>query len=370
MRKSISILGCVVFLATIFMSAVFAADVKVSGKIYANYIYDLTDLGKGKGFNRVNMDKACFTLKSDIADRAQAVFNADVYQNSRAVSFKAGDGSEVTVPSYYNGWSIRLKKAYVDLKLIPNTIISFGMIETPWISHVEDAWGYDFVRKTLAYTEDLFSSKDLGIGLAVKLPGGYGEGVIQVLNGTGYSKSEDNKYKDIIPRITITPLPSDKILKGLALSGYYYLGKRSEGDRDDLTRNRLGALLSFSYDFLSIGGEFDMSTDQKLKDSNVEDVNGSGFSAFGEVKLNKIAPLKDLAIFGRFDSWDPNTDKENDAHTALIAGLCYTVANNVRAAIDMQQTTYETDLYKMGIVKKETTDKTARQILCQVEVKF
>ena len=69
--------------------------------------------------------------------------------------------------------------------------------------------------------------------------------------------------------------------------------------------------------------------------------------------------MNNLGLLARFDSWDPNTDKENDAHSAILAGLTYTVAKNVRAALDLQQTSYQAS-------DKNSTS----QIMGQVEVKF
>jgi hypothetical protein len=337
--------------------------------MYINYIYDVDDLGKGKGFNRFDLERTYLTFESNIADKAKIKVTTDVYQNANSVSFKAEDGSKedntdaksVSVPSYYTGWSVRLKNAYVDLDLIPMTTIRAGMIGTPWIPTVEKAWGYRFVKPTLTDAERLFSSADMGAAVIVKIPDGYGEFMLAVLNGTGYSKPEDNKYKDIVPRITLTPFPQDAILKGLGVSGYYYLGKTASGDTS-LDRTRLGAMLNFSYDFINIGGEFDTSKDQSLdKNSATVDTNGSGFSAFGEVKFTKFlpAPLNNLGVLARFDSWDPNTDTDDDGNSVILAGLTYNVVKNVRAVLDLQQTSYQS-------ADKDSTS----QIMVQVEVKF
>jgi len=235
------------------------------------------------------------------------------------------------------------------------------MIGTPWIPLVEGAWKYRFVKPTLTDAEKLLSSADMGAAAIVKIPQGYGEVMFAVLNGPGYSKPEDNKYKDIVPRVTLMPFPTDAILKGLGVSGYYDLGKTASGDTG-LDRTRLGAMLNFSYDFVNVGAEFDMSKDQSLdKNSATVDTNGSGFSVFGDVKFTKFLPepLNSLGVIARFDSWDPNTGKENDGHSVILAGLTYAVVKNVRLVVDLQQTSYQ------------ATDKdSTSQVLGQLEVKF
>ncbi len=354
-----------VLLLIVFVSGILAADmeaVKTSGVIYLDYIYDVNDFGKGDGFNKFDLERAYVTFDSKISDSAKIRVRTDVYNNTKSVSFTA-DGKDIRVGSYYDGWAVRIKNAYVDLNLIPMTTISVGLIGTPWIPTVEKAWGYRFVKSTFPDAVKLFASADLGVSLAFKIPQNYGEFVIAVLNGNGYSKIEDDKYKDIVPRITINPLPNDDILKGLSMSGYYYLGKKASGD-DSVDKTRAGGLLSFNYDFINIGGEFETSKDA--------DVNGMGFSVFGDVKLAKFlpSPLNNLGILGRFDSWDANTDKDDDAHTVLIVGLIYSITKNVNAVINLEQKTYEVDLHKMGIVKEETSDKSTTQILAQLEAKF
>jgi len=380
MKKTLAIL-CSMFLFSILISASYSADtkpsetakpatggVKTSGIMFLNYIYDVDDLGKGEGFNKFDIERTYLTFESNIADKAKIKVTTDVYQNTKTVSIKAEDGSKadntdvksVTVASYYDGWTVRMKNIYVDVDLIPMTTIRLGMIGTPWIPTVEKAWGYRFVKPTFPDAEKLFSSTDLGASAIVKIPQNYGEFMLAVLNGPGYSKSEDDKYKDICPRITITPLPKDAILKGLAISAYYYMGKKASGD-ESLDRNRLGAMVNFSYDFINIGGEFDMSTDQSLKDKSVIDKNGSGFSAFGEVKFAKFlpSPLNNLGVLARFDSWDPDTDVEDDGHNVTLVGLTYNLVKNVRAVLDIQKTSYQS-------ADKDSTS----QILAQVEVKF
>lgn len=381
MKKTLAIL-CLTLMSFLLVSYSYAADakpaeakkptlgeVKTSGVMYINYIYDVSDLGKGEGFNRFDLERTYLTFESNIAEKAKIKVTTDIYQNAKSVSIKAEDGSKpdetdvktTSVASYYDGWSVRLKNAYVDLDLIPMTTIRAGMIGTPWIPTVEKVWGYRFVKPTLTDAEKLFSSADMGAAAIVKIPDGYGEVMLAVLNGVGYSKPEDDKYKDICPRITINPLPKDAMLKGLGISAYYYMGKKASGD-DSLDKTRLGAMLNFSYDFINVGGEFDMSTDQSLdKDKNIVDANGSGFSGFGEIKVGKFlpAPLNNLGIIARFDSWDPNTDKEDDGHSLILAGLTYGVAKNVRAVLDLQQTSYQN-------AEKDATS----QIMAQVEVKF
>lgn len=258
MKRTLAILVCLLF-TVMLVSASYSADaksaeakkptigeIKTSGVMFIHYIYDVDDLGKGEGFNRFDIERTYLTYESNIAEKAKIKVTTDIYQNTKSISIKAEDGSKAdntdvkstTVASYYDGWSVRLKNAYVDLDLIPMTTIRAGMIGTPWIPTVEKAWGYRFVKPTLTDAEKLMSSADMGAAAIVKIPDGYGEIMLAVLNGVGYSKPEDDKYKDICPRITINPMPKDAMLKGLGISAYYYMGKKASGE-DSLNKNRL-----------------------------------------------------------------------------------------------------------------------------------
>lgn len=73
----------------------------------------------------------------------------DIYQNFKCVTIKDASGNEVKVPSYYDGWSARLKNAYADITPIPIVTIRAGMLGFPWTSVVEKSWNYRFVKKVL-----------------------------------------------------------------------------------------------------------------------------------------------------------------------------------------------------------------------------
>lgn len=336
-------------------------EVKSSGVIFMRYDYDLTDIGRGKGFNKLDIERTYLTIDSAVASNAKVKVVFDIYQNAKSVTIKDAGGNEVKVPSYYDGWSVRLKNAYADITPLPIITIRAGMLGSPWTSVVEKAWNYRFVKKVLVDSEKLLDTTDLGACLVINLPKDLGEAVFAVLNGPGYTKPESDKFKDINPRITLVPLPKNEMFKGLSISGHYYLGKCSDG-KNDYDRNRMGALINFTNSFINIGGEIDISNDQKLnKNGNIEDINGRGFSTFGELKFAKITTtsLRNVGLIVRIDSWDPNTDVENDAHDILLAGFVYTMTKNFRTSLSFQQFSYE-----------NSKIETARQISCQAEVKF
>jgi len=198
------------------------AEVSTSGVMYLDYKLDLSgedEAGDKLLTNDFSIGRVYVNLKSNLSEKASMRFTTDVYKG-KDQKVEVDDKTFDVAPSkYYDAYTIRVKYAYVDLKkVIPHTKITFGLQGTPWIGMVDKSWGYRFVSKSLFDQYKKMASADYGAGLTVSIPGGYGEGVVQVVNGNGYSKLETNKHKDIIARILLTPLPEDKVLKSLGIA--------------------------------------------------------------------------------------------------------------------------------------------------------
>lgn len=327
-------------LCIIFWSSATAAELNTSGKMFLDYKLDLSskdEEGNRLLTNDFSIGRVYVNLKSDLSEKVSMRFTTDVYGKK---------GKE-----YYKGYTLRVKYAYVGFKkIIPNTKIRFGLQSTPWIGMVDKAWGYRLVSKSLFGQYKLMASADYGVGLTVDIPGGYGQGVVEVVNGNGYSKLETNKYKDIVARVFLTPLPEDEILKSLGVAGFYYLGKDNDGN----AVNRAGGHLRFKYDLINLSGEFGISQDGE------DEISGMGFAGAVEIKLDKIKPLKPLAIIGRLDSWDPNTHVEKDETMRIIAGISCKAVKNVTGALTFQNKSHFEDGEKVN-------DQT---IAAQAQVKF
>ncbi|MBM3242028.1 hypothetical protein FJZ31_37630 [Candidatus Poribacteria bacterium] len=125
------------------------------------------------------------------------------------------------------------------------------------------------------------------------------------------SALETNPDKALAGRLLITPMPKDEILKNLGVAGLI-----TYSDKDDKGDNKLryGGLVNFAYQIAKLSAEFGMSQDGK------DEINGRGFAVATEVKLGTEGPLNNLAIIGRLDSWDANTDKDEDETMRIIGG--------------------------------------------------
>ena len=113
-------------------------------------------------------------------------------------------------------------------------------------------------------------------------------------------------------------------------------------------------MLKFAYQIATLSAEFGMSQDGK------DEIKGLGFAVAGEVKLSNEAPLKNLAIIGRLDSWDPDTDKDENETTRIIAGLSYEVVKGVKAIA-----TFQNQAHYVGGEKEND-----QELVAQAYIKF
>jgi phosphate-selective porin OprO and OprP len=124
---------------------------------------------------------------------------------------------------------------------------------------------------------------------------------VGIFNGAGINKADDNVNKDYVARLVVHPLP------GLDIGGGYYngyAGKASAGKR----RDRAGAELSYTLDPLTVKGEFIYG-----KDSLTEKI---GWYAQAFV----FAIPKVLQFVVKYDSYDPDIDKEKNVTDVAAAG--------------------------------------------------
>jgi hypothetical protein len=354
-----------------------AAQTNVGGLIFLRHWTDLTDNGKKKGYDQVDLDRVYLNYTQDLTPRIKLRVTTDIYQNSAATAVRDSGGTRV--PSYYNGWTIRLKFGYADFAhLLPRGTLRLGLIPTHWFDYVEGLWKYRVVSPVLMDVEGQNSSADLGAGYLAKLPRGYGEFYAIGVNGTGYTSPENNRQKDYAGRLSLNLLPRWTGNRSLQVAGYYYNGYTDPAPNYSpvLYRNRTGVLGYVAYDVLSLGAEYDVSRDDKLSGASIAMTKGGGLSVFGELKAPKGRKvIEGLALLGRYDRWDPNTargdtilgtapDPSISAHTRLIGGIAYQVARNVRFILDGQRVSYRSGGYN-GVANVNQD-----RLFQQLEVKF
>jgi hypothetical protein len=292
-----------------------AADTNVGGEVYSFFTTDITDNGQGKDYNRFDLSRVYINVKSKLSPEVSVRITVDV------------DKMDGTMRETY------LKYAYLDWnvsKVIPYSTVRFGLQQTGWIDYMNKVWGRRYVAKTLMDEYKILPSADYGISHLVKFPQGYGHGAIQLLQGPGYKGEEENRYKDISAFVFLRPLVQVPDLAASMIGAYYYKGFSDEPDiNSENKKDRMAAMASLAYGgMVRISGEYFLSWD-RTDPEDTEDVKKDGISLFGDVRfpMAQSSFLKQIALIGRYDIYDPNKDKDDDQETYLIAGAEWTVTD-------------------------------------------
>lgn len=312
-------------------------ETKISGVIFANYEYVLSDSlvnGAYSGnFNSFDISRIYLNVEAKYSDAIKAFLQ---FENN-IIAKDPWTGAAVANAPY-------VKQALLEMKdIIPDGKLMFGLIPNPWRGYEEGIWKHRFVSKISDDIEGLFPATDRGVRLNVRQD--KCEYDIAIMNGEGTKGNETNKYKDLIGKLAFSPFAGEEgAKKGLKLNLYAQQGNYDK----DQDRDRLLGGVSYESEKWNA-----MGTLETAKDKGVD---ADGFSIHTVMSLS---PEK--WVFARYDDWDPNTDVADDARSRLILGYGYKVADGVRAAIDYQTTLQQAE----GI-----TNKNQSALFYHLEIKF
>jgi len=315
-------------------------EIKVSGVIFADYGYylseSLADGTKSKNFNSFDISRVYFNTEINFTDKIKGFAQLE----ANLISKEIWSAKPATNAPY-------LKQAFLEIKdIYPNAKLTVGFVPVPWRGYEEKIWGHRFVAKIFDDIEELQSSTDRGLRLSGKVLK-YIEYDLAVLNGEGTKKNEINKYKDYNVKTAIEA----PFLKGLKLNLFYQKGNNGK----DQLRDRFFSGLSYeSKRFNAMGTYFNVNGRGVGADYKGE--KGQGFSIHSIFNLTVRQ-----WIFARYDFFDPNKDKADDAKQRIILGLGHKITEGVKVALD-----YQTQIYE-----KETDEKkNVSAIFCHLEIKF
>jgi hypothetical protein len=228
--------------------------------------------------------------------------------------------------------AVRIKYAYgkfkiPDIAFLTKPFVEAGIVHMPWLDYEEHVNFYRCQDTMFIERNKTFNSADFGLTFVSLLggemdkeyqdkgnkyyPGRYGSMAFGVYNGGGYHASEENENKVFEGRLTVRPLPD--IIPGLQFSYFGITGKGNKEEEPDYTVN-LG-FASFEHQYVTVTGQYYWGTGN-YKGDNENDRDG--YSIFAEVK-----PMKQLSVIGRYDSFDPNDDADDDEKTRYILGVAY-----------------------------------------------
>ena len=248
--------------------------------------------------------------------------------------------------------AVRIKYLYAqfnapDIAFLTKPNVEVGVVHMPWLDYEEHVNYYRLQDTMFLERNGIFNSADIGVTFAglfdgfvnedyqksvnSAYPGRYGSVQAGIYNGGGYAAGENNKNKVLEGRLTVRPLPD--IIPGLQFTYFGLTGKGNASKELDWTTNL--AFASFEHEYVVLTGQYFWGKgNQKGSDENDRD----GYSVFAELK-----PHKQFSIIGRYDHFDPNTDKSDDENSRYIAGVAYHIdkQHNNMVLLDYDTVKYE-----------------------------
>lgn len=296
--------------------------VTVSGVAYTQFVYQLKDTANH--LNGFDVTRSYINVLGRFAGGVNTRVTADIYR-------QAGDGS----------LRYRLKYAYFAYTPQHSSLTyKLGQIHTPWLDWEEALWDYRMQGQMALERGDqiaprsYLSSSDFGFGV----DGQWGPDRINmqigIFNGENYNGGSGDQRKDLMGRVSVRVSDTDDSSRvgGLRITAYGQYGKPTSGG----TRNRALGMVSYRSKQLTLAAEFAVTKDS-VPTPLVAGTTGRVISAFGVYHL----PNSKVALLGRVDAIDPNTNTANNRQTRIIAGASYQLSPNLRLLADFDQVSYE-----------------------------
>jgi len=348
-----AVFGTVLVASVVSLASAQAPTVTVGGVGYGQYLYQLhKDTVTNSNLNNFDITRAYINVIGKFSSGVGARITPDIYRNT--------DGS----------LAFRLKYAFATWTPEGSPLtFKLGQIHTPWLDWEEALWDYR-MQGTMALERfrnpqgtGYLSSADFGAGIDGKFALDIVNFQLGVYNGEFYSKGEGDQHKDLEGRLSVRVLESDDHSRvgGLRITGYGAIGQPTGGGR----RNRFIGLLSYKSKLFTLGAEYARVSDSLANRPPATGtptalIDGNIYSAYGVLNI----PNTKVALVGRFDLQDPNTNTTNDHQTRIIGGISYQVNQNLRVLADIDNLTLQSGVYANAVQSTRT------QGLFQMQVVF
>ncbi len=323
----------------------------VNGKLYSHVF---TNISNNEGsHSEFALSRAYLTVRSKISDYASIRVTTDLK----------------TIDDKYN---IILKYAYFDWKpAFTKGIVGlrFGLQPTEYIDYMNKLWGRRYAAATIGDLHHFLTSSDLGVSTTVGFgpKAEFGFVKLAMLNGTSYTHvQEHNSRKDFSFVTLLTPFKGSHDFKNTSFLMQFYSGTQNESLDDIVTTDTsmtpwdttvttvTGS--DWKRQLISVGGAFvwnhtvDFGFDLNFltlgKGASKSAVKKQGLSIFGAYylyRLSKNVILKNLAIIGRLDLYDPDKGKDNNSETLTVFGIESKPVYSFKVALNYRITSYEDD---------------------------
>ncbi len=317
------------------------AQGKFSGYMFGDYYYNVTrdssfyhtaPLNSASGsaapgpqaMQAFQFRRIYLTYDNDISERFTARFRIEADQAANASNGKIG---------------VFVKDAYLRWKnIFTGSDLFFGIQPTPAFEISEAAWGYRALEKTILDLRGAVSSRDFGISLKGKLTeNGTVNYWAMAANNSG-NVPETDKYKRYYAHLQLKPSNN---FQATVYADYKDAARVGAGENGTMTAAIfIGYAEPFIYNINVEGFLVSQSNAFTPAGGSIGSKSGMGISFFGSYNI-----IPELALVGRYDYSDPNTNSaanaKGDARNYVIAGLSWKVEKNVSIMPNVIYETYE-----------------------------
>ncbi|MCR4318050.1 MAG: hypothetical protein NUW37_17030 [Planctomycetes bacterium] len=322
-------------------------DVKIYGKAYIRYSYDLSR--GADDYNEFDLDR--IYLRFDWTPEK----DVKIHYTMEGGEVRDHDVSGTAVSNNGGGrFDVTSKHFFIEKKnlLLENFSLKFGQIDLPWVPYEETVWGYRVYSKVLADRWGYMTSTDLGLGLNYKFPEKLGELQAVVVNGEGWKKNETGKHKDFHARLTLTPLSSlGEVAGGFFLTAFYSSGQYENVDFDSKKR-AVGYIGFRDKESLTIAASYMATVDlsDKMKSPHPSLASNPGVKSEGRgigalIRLNfgftGVDVLSNFEIVSRLDTVDPDTDIDDNSVWFGMWGVDYRFSEFAHGILGYEVVDYE-----------------------------
>ena len=343
-----------------------APPLDFSGLMFGSFSYRTDSATKlangGKERSQFNLDRLYLTFRMPAGEDASLRVTTDVFQQSPS--------------TYYAGWALRVKYAYLQYNVLHdiggmkgfNAVARVGILHTVAIDHYETFWPR-YLGQAAIEQNGFFSSSDAGAAVLVTLPGKRGEVYATITNGAGYTSGETNRFKDLGLRLSLTPFANDKhLLSTFTISPWFYTGKNASAHQTDATPATLGPVadglrndrwgilvgnkdrrLTVTLDYGQRTESFESGANTVASPLVVADTSGTVTSAFALVRPAELLDASKKSPWGALFRYDTFVPKSNAVagvggsaprQQRIVAGVFWEPNARSTIALDYQGLTF------------------------------
>jgi hypothetical protein len=334
-----------------------------SGVLFGSYNYQIPTTPNqfnNQANNQFILDRAYLTFRIGAGDRTSIRITTDVYQTSEATP---------------NAYTLRAKYAYLqyDGNKAANgsqLIGRLGILHNVEIDAEEQFWPR-YLSTVPVERAGYFASADAGLAALYTLPNRMGEVYSTIVNGPGYTARENNRFKDVAARLSLTPLANSTmtpLAQSLTLTLWGYKGAQASNFVNGNTplgiapvgeamdRNRAGVLVGVREPRLTLAAQYATRRDERDTASatlprTVLGAKGSLWSVYGVSRPLAFVNGTGKSPFGvvaRYDRVSPSVGLDNaptgsisaspsNSYHTLIAGLFWDLSQKAQLALDYQE---------------------------------